>query len=71
MGSVSGVDAMDQAELRLNDIFEAHDEHRRRTARLPFEEKIKILVRMQKRAAEMRPDLNRTVWQIEGELPES
>jgi len=59
---------MDKTELSLNEMFEAHDEHRKKMAHLPFEEKIKILVMMQKRAAELRPDLNRTVWQIDKEL---
>jgi hypothetical protein len=43
-------------------IFASGLQARRKLALLPFEQKIRILVEMQKRAAGMRPDLNRFVW---------
>jgi hypothetical protein len=51
-------------EATIADILAQQCEEITREATLPFEEKIKILIRMQARTAGLRPDLNWTVWSI-------
>jgi len=46
-------------------IFKAKAERRRELARLPFEEKIRIVVRLQGIAAAIRRDQRRRVWRLE------
>jgi hypothetical protein len=46
-------------------IFKAKAERRRKLARLPFEEKIRIIVRLQKIAAAIRKDRRIRVWRID------
>ena len=54
----------DIMETGIDKILAEQEEEIKREAYLPFEEKIRILIRMQVRAAAMRPDLNWTVWSI-------
>ena len=56
---------MDEVIRIAQRILASGELERRKLAALPFEEKIKILVEMQKRAAEIRPDLERFVWKID------
>ena len=51
-------------EGKLENILDEQREEIRREANLPFEEKIRILIRMQTRTAGMRPDLDWAVWAI-------
>jgi hypothetical protein len=46
-------------------IFRAKAARRRELARLPFEEKIRIVVRLQKIAADIRKVQRRNVWKID------
>jgi hypothetical protein len=46
-------------------IFRAKTDRRRKLARLPFEEKIRIVVRLQGIAAAIRNDKRELVWKIE------
>jgi hypothetical protein len=46
-------------------IFRAKADRRRKLARLPFEEKIRIVVRLQGIAAAIRKDKRRQVWQLD------
>jgi hypothetical protein len=46
-------------------IFRAKTVRRRQLARLPFEEKIRIVVRLQKIAAGVRKDRRNRVWKID------
>jgi hypothetical protein len=51
----------------LEQIYRAKEERRREQARLPFHEKIEILVRMQKRAdgiLRSRGQAGRIVWKL-------
>jgi len=61
VGTIFGENIM---ETGIAEIFAQQREEIRREALLPFEEKIRILIRMQARAAGLRPDLNWTVWSI-------
>lgn len=54
----------DIVETTVADILDQQNDEIRREASLPFEERIRILIRIQARAAGMRPDLNWTVWSI-------
>lgn len=49
------------------DIFRKQQEESKHEAYLPFEDKIRILVRMQEQAAELHPDPEWTVWHLETE----
>ena len=51
-------------ETTVENILAEQREDIRNEANLPFEEKIRILIRMQIRAAGMRPDLNWAIWSI-------
>jgi hypothetical protein len=46
-------------------IFRAKAERRHKLARLPFEEKIRIVVRLQKIAAAIRKDHKFRVWRLD------
>jgi hypothetical protein len=46
-------------------VFRAKAERRRTLARLPFEEKIRIVVRLQKIAAAIRKKRKREVWRLD------
>ncbi|MGB7297180.1 MAG: hypothetical protein WBC70_16485 [Candidatus Aminicenantales bacterium] len=46
-------------------IFRAKDKRRRALARLPFEEKIRIVVRLQDIAASIRKNRRRRVWRLD------
>lgn len=46
----------------LEKILKAKQERRKELARLPIEEKIKILVEMQKIASNIKKNPNRIVW---------
>ena len=48
----------------IEEILKAQEKFVAADALLPFEEKIRILIRMQKEAAELFPDPNWTVWDI-------
>ena len=52
----------------VQNIFRQKEEYHRAQARLPMEEKVRILVELQKMTLAIRPkqgeDDNRTVWQI-------
>lgn len=56
--------------MNLNDLFRKYDAGRKTLAGLPFEEKIRIVVKLQKRAAALRPEFHRIVWQLEEEPQE-
>lgn len=56
---------MDEVTRTAKKIFAANDLSRKQLAFLPFEEKIRMVIEMQKRAAEIRPDLNWPVWSLE------
>ncbi|HOP61446.1 MAG TPA: hypothetical protein PKZ60_08580 [Candidatus Saccharicenans sp.] len=45
-------------------VFEKKRERRRQLAKLPFEKKIEIVVKLQRIAAEIHPDKSRRVWPI-------
>ena len=65
MDSVRGENIV---EKRIENILAEQSDDIRRESTLPFEEKIRILIRMQARAAGMRPDRDWTVWSIPEEL---
>jgi hypothetical protein len=46
-------------------IFRAKDKRRRALARLPFEEKIRIVVRLQGIAAAIRKDKQQRIWRLD------
>lgn len=46
-------------------IFKAKADRRRDLARYPFEEKIRIVVRLQGIAAAIRKDRSRRVWRLD------
>jgi hypothetical protein len=46
-------------------IFKAKEERRRKLAKLPFEEKIRIIVRLQRIAAAIRKDRKLRVWRLD------
>jgi len=46
-------------------IFWAKAERRRELAQLPFEEKIRIVVRLQKIAAAIRKSSKRKIWRLD------
>ena len=48
----------------VEEMFRRQESVMAKEASLPFEEKIRILIQMQKRTAELRPDLNWPVWKI-------
>ncbi len=48
----------------IREILEAQEKSVASDAFLPFEEKIQILIRMQKEAKELYPDPTWTVWDI-------
>jgi hypothetical protein len=53
-----------EAEI-IERILKTQDEEIQKEAYLSFEEKIKILINLQKMVAEMRPDLNYSVWSLD------
>ncbi len=53
-----------KTDATIMEMLEAQEKSVAADAFLPFEEKIRILVRMQKEAAELFPDPNWTVWDI-------
>lgn len=57
---------MKRNKKTVEDLFRAKEERRRSLAKLPIEEKIKILVRMQKLAAPLllARGLSRKPWKI-------
>jgi len=57
-----------KTESTIRNILRTQEQVVAKMAFLPFEEKIRILVRMQKEAAELFPDPNWTVWNIPEEL---
>ena len=50
--------------VTVEEMFREQESVIAKEALLPFEEKIRILIQMQKRTAELRPDLNWPVWQL-------
>jgi len=58
-----GKEAM-KTEATIQEILKAQERAVAKDAFLPFEEKIRILIRMQKEATEIYPDTNWTVWSI-------
>ncbi len=46
----------DEQKQQLQWIYDSHKEYRRTLAHLPFEEKIKILIQMQRDFAAFHPD---------------
>ncbi len=48
----------------VEEMFRRQESVMAKESSLPFEEKIRILIQMQKRTAELRPDLNWPVWKI-------
>jgi len=53
-----------KTEATIQEILEAQERSVAGNAFLPFEEKIRILIRMQKEAAVLYPDPDWTVWNI-------
>jgi len=51
--------------ITLKELYEEHERSHREQAKLPFEEKIKILVQMQKLARDWGGISDIFVWQIE------
>ena len=45
-------------------FFRENEKFHEDRARLPFEEKVKILVELQKIAAGIRPEMKKSVWRI-------
>ncbi len=45
-------------------LFRDKESFHKSQAQLPFEEKIKLLVELQKIASEIRPSENRIVWKV-------
>ena len=58
---------MEKARVKVEKLFRKYDSERKELAALPFEEKIRIVVELQKRAAALRPELKRTVWNLDEE----
>lgn len=50
-----------------SDMFRKQQEETKKESRLPFEEKIRILIKMQEQAAELHPDPEWTVWRLQTE----
>ena len=48
----------------LKDLFKKKDLYHRKLVELPFEEKIKIVVKLQKIANELKPYKKRNIWKI-------
>jgi len=48
----------------LKRIFQAKSRRRREMASLPFEEKIKILIQLQRLAKDIRKDIKFRVWKV-------
>ena len=48
----------------LKDLFKKKDLYHRKLAELPFEEKIKIVVKLQKIANRLKPSEKRILWKI-------
>ena len=48
-------DTLDFSKMTIDDLFRAKEERRRRLARLPFEQKIEIVKRLQSVAKVIRP----------------
>ena len=50
--------------LTREEFFRENEKFHEGRARLPFEEKVKILVELQKIAAGIRPEKKKSVWRI-------
>lgn len=50
---------------RVKKLFRAKARRRKQLARLPFEEKIQILLQLQKIAQTVRKDPTKTVWNLD------
>ncbi len=48
----------------IDTILKRQEEEIQKEALLPFEEKIRILIKLQRIVAEIRPDLNFSVWSL-------
>ena len=48
-------DTLDFSKMTIDDLFRAKEERRRRLARLPFEQKIEIVKRLQSVARTIKP----------------
>ena len=59
----SCADKQDRDKLRKV-LFQGKEQFHKSQAKLPFEEKITLLVELQKIASEIRPSENRIVWRI-------
>jgi hypothetical protein len=53
-----------KTDATIQEMLRTQEKSVAKNAFLPFEEKIKILIRMQKEAAELYPDSDWTVWVI-------
>ena len=63
MGTVKFV-ADGNKTVSVEEMFRRQASLMSKEASLPFEEKIRILIQMQKRTADLRPDFNWPVWEI-------
>ncbi|MEW6200763.1 MAG: hypothetical protein AB1546_02220 [bacterium] len=56
----------DNKAITRSELFESKERFHKERAKMPFEEKIKILVRLQKIASSIRndPEEKRRVWKI-------
>jgi hypothetical protein len=52
-------------ERAVRAVFRAKAERRRQLARLPFEEKIRIVVRLQRISAAIRKTQKQKVWRLD------
>jgi len=52
-------------DREIKAIFKAKERRRRALARLPFEEKIRIVVRLQDIAAAIRKEKRQRVWRLD------
>jgi len=50
--------------ITRKELFEAKEKFHKSRAKMPFEEKIRILVELQKISYGIRPDKKKTVWKI-------
>lgn len=50
--------------ITREEFFRENEKFHEDRARLPFEEKVKILVELQKIAAGIRPEMKKSVWRI-------
>ncbi len=50
--------------ITREEFFRENEKFHEDRARLPFEEKVRILVELQKIAAGIRPEMKKSVWRI-------